>query len=352
MTLAHQLGATVPRFNEAARAARKLGIQVFWAPSDVANAKLGWGQRERALAVSYVEVPEVRPEFEIPFDLKTGPCHCGPGIVCLGNHGHDDMPAAVDVGPKDLIVAGTQEMYSNCRALGLTHLIYAGAATNVCLTHKPSGLMPMHRAGLDSVIARDFSEAWTHYDPDTGHTPETGNAEAVADVERAGVGSVDLEALFRELGVWDESAVVREVRFSPWGKQERPYLFEDAVTVTMRTNLATDEGEIRYTIDGSAPSTESFLYEKPLVLMQTTTLEAARFDAGRRVSPVSEACFVRLPVRPPKPNVHLDALEPMPDPYGRHAPVLNRCLWHPVTNQSYGPSRCAYDVRSTKKAWA
>ena len=53
------------------------------------------------------------------------------------------MAAEVDIAPEDLIVAGTQELYSNCHALGLTHLIYAGGATNICLTGKPAGLMPM-----------------------------------------------------------------------------------------------------------------------------------------------------------------------------------------------------------------
>ena len=335
MTWTHHVASAVPRFNEAARAARKLGIQVIWDPSDVANAKVGWEQRERALAAPCVAVPQVRPGFEIPFTVKASSCHCGPGIACGYNYGHDDMPVAVDIAPEDLIVAGEQEMYSNCRALGLTHLIYAGGATNICLTHKPAGLMPMYRAGLECAIARDFSEAWTHYDPKTGHTPETGNAEAVADVERAGVGSVDLEGWFRELGVWDEQAMVHEVRFSPWGKVDRPYLFDETVTVTIKGNRV-GEGDIHYTVDGSVPSVASPVYEKPLVLTETTSLRAAAFGADGQVSPISEGYFVRLASLPPKPDVYVDALKPMPDPYGRHAPVLNACLWHPVVNKSYG----------------
>jgi len=338
MTWAHQVGSAVPRFNEAARAARQLGMQVFWAPSDVANAKVGWEQRERALAAPSLEVPQVRPEFKIPFGVKTGACHCGPGIACVGNHGHDDMPLGVYIAPEDLIVAGEQEMYSNCRALGLTHLIYAGGATNICLTHKPAGLMAMYRAGLECAIARDFSEAWTHYDPKTGHTPETGNEEAVADVERAGVGSLDLEAWFRRLGVWDEQAMVHEVRFSPWGKEDRPYLFDEAVTVTFKANRL-GEGEIRYTTDGSTPSVASPLYEKPLVLTETTSLRAAAFGADGQVSGISDGYFACLPALPPKPDLYLDAIKSLPDPYGRHAPVLNACLWHPVANKSYNRQR-------------
>ena len=84
MTWNHQTGSAVPRFNEAARAARKLGMQVLWAPSDAANARVGWPQRERALAVPYCKVPE-GPDIGIRFTVRVGPCHCGPGIACCTN---------------------------------------------------------------------------------------------------------------------------------------------------------------------------------------------------------------------------------------------------------------------------
>jgi len=334
MTWSHQTGSAVPRFNEAARAARRLGMQVLWAPSDVANARLGWPQRERALAVPYCEVPK-GSDVGIRFTVRGDPCHCGPGIACCPNWGHDDMPDDVDIAEQDLIVAGTQETYSNCKALGLTHLIYAGGATNICLTGKPAGLGPMARAGLKCLIARDLSEAWTHYDPAAGHTPETGNARAVEDVERAGIASIHLEQWAKKLGLWNDDAVVHELRFAPWGKRDRPYLFEESVTVTLTTPAWLEKGEIHYTTDGSCPSPKSAKYTRPLVLSKSTELRAAAFRDGRRVSRLGEACFVRLPQQPPKPHVHLDSLEMLPDPYGRHGRALNGCLWHPVVNRSY-----------------
>lgn len=334
MTWTHQVISAVPRFNEAARAARKLGIQVLWAPSDAANAKLGWPQRERALAVLYRDVPKVT-DVKIPFNLRTKRCHCGPGITCQLNYGLDDMPDSIDIAEQDLIVCGTQEMYSNCKTLGLTHLIYSGGATNICLTGKPAGLKPMAEAGLKCLIARDLSEAWTHYAPATGHTPETGNADAVKDVERAGIASIHLEQLMKRLGVWDSNAPVHEVRFAPWGKKDRPYLFEESVTVTLTASVL-EKVNIYYTLDGTELTPRSVRYTKPLVLSQTTELRAAAFRDGQRISLLSDGYFVRLPKRPGKPQLYLDKLSMMPDPYARRDnPTLYACLWHPVVNQSY-----------------
>jgi hypothetical protein len=57
MTWSEQAGGTVPRMNQALAGARKLGMQVLWAPTDVASMYAGVPQRERALAFPYVEVP-------------------------------------------------------------------------------------------------------------------------------------------------------------------------------------------------------------------------------------------------------------------------------------------------------
>src|SRR2546427_8176395 len=57
MTAAQRVGALVPHLNEALRAARRLGMQVVWAPTDVANQYVGTPQRERSMAVPYFARP-------------------------------------------------------------------------------------------------------------------------------------------------------------------------------------------------------------------------------------------------------------------------------------------------------
>src|SRR5208283_361772 len=95
------------------------------------------------------------------FTAPQGDCHCGPGIPCLVNYGWDGMNPDLVIAPQDLIASGTQELYSVCRTLDLTHIIYMGGAVNICLTHKPVGLKFMSQAGLDCCVARDLVEGWS-----------------------------------------------------------------------------------------------------------------------------------------------------------------------------------------------
>jgi len=306
---------------------------VIWAPSDTASTEVGRLQRERALAVPYLNVPK-GPNIRIPFTVRGGRCHCGPGLSCAINYGHDGMLGRLDIAPSDLIVCGTQEMYSNCKALGLRQLIYAGGATNMCLTGKPAGLVPMARTGIRCIIARDLSEAWTHYNPTTGYTPDKGNAHAIADVERAGIGSVDLACEMRKTAYWDAERPVDAVRLWPWGKAGRPHLFAKSVTVTLTTPWIKG-ATIHYTTDGAKPSPASSLYDKPLKLTRTTTLRATAFRARKRVSVLSEGYYVLLPPLPPKPDVYIDRLTRLPDAYAKISTEHAACIWTPKPGKSF-----------------
>jgi Chitobiase/beta-hexosaminidase C-terminal domain len=178
----------------------------------------------------------------------------------------------------------------------------------------------MSEAGLECLVARDLAEAWTHYDPARGHTPDVGNAEAVIDLERAGIPTVHLADELRRLGLWDDDAVTEPVRITPAGKPGRPFVFDEPVTVTLSTPWLKD-AEIRYTLDGTVPDARSLRYERPLVLTKTATVRAAAFRQRRRVSLETGGFFVRLPAMPPRPDVYLDQVTPVPDQYA----VVKRC---------------------------
>ena len=118
---------------------RKLGMTVLFAPTDVASQYVGTVPRERALAAPYLPVPNKRT-LACRFTCRVGPCMCGPGIRCLVNYGWDGMHPGLTVRDSDTIVSGLPEMYSLCRKAGLTHLIYTGLHTNMCLFGKPPAL--------------------------------------------------------------------------------------------------------------------------------------------------------------------------------------------------------------------
>ena len=333
MTWTEQAGGLTARINLALQAARKLGMQVLWAPTDVASMYSGWPQRQRAMSVSYIDVPSTR-SYSCHFTVPTGQCLCGPGIACKVNYGWDGMDPKMDIAPADLIVCGTKELYSLCRARGITRLIYFGGATNICVSGKPEGLTYMYGAGLETIFARDMAFAWTSYDPDKSYTPSIGNEQAADDLERAGIPTVRFAEELQKMSLWNENRITEPVRITPAGTLNRPYFFEQKVTATLEVPYLQN-ATIRFTLDGSDPSVKSARYEHPLTLTQTTTLRTAAFREGKKISMDSRAFFVLLPPAPPKPEIFASDIEPVTDLYAAIGPVYAACLWKPVADRGY-----------------
>ena len=337
ITWNHLYGSRVPRWNRALECARKTGMQVLWAPTDVASRYVGTPQRERAMGVPYLPVPDL-PNVACKFAAAWTPCHCGPGIACRVDYGFTAINPELRVEPDDLIVAGTEELYSICKRRGLETLIYMGGATNICLTGKPEGAVRMSNAGIQIMFARDLTEAWSGYDPARDLTAEKGNEIKAAEAERCGIPSIDYVDELKRASIWDEAWVVDVVRMSPWGKKNRPYFFEASTTVTLASPYVRD-ARIVYTVDGSKPTNSSRVYEKPFLLKDTTEVRAAAFRGNQLVTIPTEGLFIRLPAAPPLPDVYLNELKPVPEPYtlipGFLGEALTECFWHPHFGRSY-----------------
>lgn len=308
MTATQRVGALVPRMNAAVEGARRLGMPVFWAPTDVADYHAAMPQRQRANAVPRVAVPKFKP---LPncfrFKVVEGVCLCGPGIPCNGRFDWEGMNPGLVVAPADYITKGLDELYSLVRQKALTHLIYIGVHTNICLYSRPEGLRNFAPLGFRCMLARDLHDAQTKYDPHTGFTPDQGSAGIAADMERAGIPTINLGEQLREAGLWDEKQIADTVRITPWGTKARPYLFAEPFAVTL-TAPWLDSAEIRYTLDGGEPHAGSEQYRTPLRITRETSLRAAAFCNGRRMSLVADGYYARLGPMPPKPQVHLDDL--------------------------------------------
>ncbi len=327
MTLAQRVAALVPRMNEALHAARRLGMQVMWAPSGAASQYAGWPQRERAIGLPPYPVPNLR-EVSCVFGARKAPC-CGPGITCLTDQGCDGMEPALTIAADDWIVEGPQELYSIYKERGLRHLLYMGVATNESLFGNPEAIKAMASAGLDCLVARDLTEAETRYDPETRYTPDLGTAESVADLERAGFPTIDLAEEMRKCGQWKDAGPLERVHVSPWGTTDRPHLFTGAVTVMLKA-VRLGQVEIRYTLDGSVPGAQSPLYREPLQVDRTTLIQAAAFVGGRKVSLLSEGYFAQLGPLPPKPDIYLDQIQRLSQP-----PWVREPIWQPKINLAF-----------------
>jgi nicotinamidase-related amidase len=332
MTASERVSAMVPRMNEMLNAARQLGMQVIWNPSDVVTQFSGYPSYERAVAVNKLPPPAIREPLVVKFTAPGGGCMCGPGLSCGGNLGWDSMNPNLQIDERDLISASTDEIYPFLKAKGITHLIYMGVHTNMCVFGKPGAISDMWRAGFNCILARDLNDALTIYQPDKGYTPEKGTTEINENLQQAGIPTINIGEEFGKAGLINSGSPVDYVRFTPWGKPGRPYLMEAPAVVTL-TAPWMDGSEIRYTTDGSEPTMLSALYTKPIQVAETMTVRAAAFRQGRQISLPSYAYYVKMnPVLPPLPDVYLDELAYIPNGYTRN---VGESLWHPVTNKSY-----------------
>lgn len=306
-TATMRVDAMVPRINHALAAARELGMTVMLCPSDVVDNYVGTPQREAVLAMSLVEVPTVEL-VTCPPVPDAGGCACG-RERCAVNYGWDGMHPGLRIGDADLMPDTQAEVYAICRKFNLTHLIYVGFHTQVCLLGKPMGLKAMKTAGLRCVLARDMTDAHPGYDPARNFTPDLNTAQVVEHFEKHLAPTISFQEELARVGRWDPGWVVDPVRITPWGTPMRPHLFEEPIVVTLSAPLQPG-AEIRYTVDGSIPGRDSPRYETPLTLRDTTRLRAVAFREGRAVCLESEGSFVRMEAMPPAPEVLLGDLVP------------------------------------------
>lgn len=307
-TATMRVDAIVPRIDRALEAARGLGMTVMLCPSDVVDNYVGYPQREAVFALPKVAVPNV-VTVTCPPVPDAGGCACG-RERCAGNYGWDGMHPALRIGEKDWMPDSQAEVYALCKEKGLTHLIYVGFHTQVCLLGKPMGLRAMKSAGLHCVLARDMTDAHPGYDPGRGFTPDLNTEQVVEHFEKHLAPTIHLQQELGKLGLWDSSWVLDPVRITPWGTQMRPHLFEQPVTITLSAPLQPG-AEIRYTTDGSNPTPTSFLYSKPFVISNSVQIRASAFSGGRPVCRESEGSFARLLPLPPAPDVFIGDLKPV-----------------------------------------
>lgn len=303
-TATMRVDAFVPRIDRALDAARELGMTVMLCPSDVVDNYVGYPQREAVLALPKVEVPSL-------IDVTCPPVPDARGCErCAGNYGWDGMHPGLRIGPDDLMPDTQAEVYAICRKKRLTHLIYVGFHTQVCLLGKPMGLKAMKSAGLKCVLARDMTDAHPGYDPTRGFTPDLNTAQVIEHFEKHLAPTIHFQEELTKLGRWDPRWVMDPVRIAPWGTSQRPHLFEQPIIVTLSVPFQPG-AEIRYTLDGSAPTEDSPKYNEPLTVADTTHLRASAFRNGRAVCRESEGAFFRMAPMPPLPDVHLGDLAPI-----------------------------------------
>ena len=307
-TATMRVDALIPRMNKALEAARWLGMTVMLCPSDVVDNYAGWPQREFVIAMPKHPLPPL-VKIDCPTPPNGGGCACG-NERCVINYGWDGMHPDLRIAETDLMPNTLEDVWTICKDRRITHLIYMGVHTQVCLLGKPMGLRNLKSAGMRCILARDITDAHPGYNPTTGFTPDGHTAEVVAHFERYLAPTINMAEELAKIGKWNPAWVVDPVRIAPWGTKRRPHLFEKEITVTLSAPWQP-KAEIRYTTDGTEPGQHSMKYEKPLKVSDTTLLRTAAFERGKRVCLESEGAFHKLIAMPPQPDVHLSDLPPL-----------------------------------------
>jgi hypothetical protein len=325
-----RVGALVPRMNRCLEELRKMGAQVFLCPTDVADNYVGTRMIESVLAVEPMPIPKAR-KIECPAAADGGGCTCGPGNRCLVNYGWDGMHPDLIVGESDLMPNDPEMLYAILKKRGITHLIFMGVHTQVCLLGKSIGMRNMLEAGFQCYLCRDLTDAHGMYDPVKGITPDAFTRGVVAHFEKYLAPSINMVDTLRAAKLWDENAIVDPVRVAPWGTVKRPHHFEKSVVVTLSAPWEP-EAKIHYTLDGSEPTVSSPTYTAPLTFEKTTRVRTCAFANGKPVALATDAFFARQNPEPPQPNIILSSLKPRRAVGPGHSPSFSDHRFSPISN--------------------
>ena len=184
----------VPRMNLTLAAARKLGMQVVWAPSDVLAFYQDAPQRKAMAAVPKHPEPKGGPFNPAAPPEGLDCCECGPDRPCQSGGVWTRQNPGLEIMDHDLIgdCNNAEELFNLCEERGIDTLIYLGVASNMCVCHRSFGMINARRHGLKVLFVRDLVEAITAngVNPSTkqsdwNFTPAKGSARTEHYLEQA-----------------------------------------------------------------------------------------------------------------------------------------------------------------------
>ena len=155
----------------------------------------------------------------------------------------------------DFIALTQQEAYNILKSEGITHILYTGFATNMCMWGKPTGMKYMRQFGFRCLFARDMTEAITGY-LEESFNPTRGTLEVIEVIERHLAPSIDMKQTLCKAGVWQGDPVLDHVHIAPWGRMFGGPAYPIPIQVEL-TCRHVPGAELRYTLDGSDPTPTS-----------------------------------------------------------------------------------------------
>ncbi len=208
-TYTERVAGLVPRMNATLDAARKLGLQVVWAPSDVVDFYRDEPQRKAMVAVPNHPEPAL-VAFSPPQVPQGDYCECGPDQPCKSRKVWSRQHAGLVIAANDLIADCNQgrELLNLCQERGINTLIYLGVASNMCVCYRSMGMIAMRAHGLRTIFVRDLVESImaNGFDParkvpDPNFTPAKGSALVQRFLEQHVAPSIESHQLLGDAGM-------------------------------------------------------------------------------------------------------------------------------------------------------
>jgi nicotinamidase-related amidase len=171
---ARRVSEMAPKLDAAVSAARKKGVLVVHAPSDVIKFYADTPQRKRAQEAPAAKAPvdfkwrRIMPEREgaLPIDDSDW-CDCKPKCdieaAKKGGWPWKRQIETIRIHPEDAISDQGQEIYNLFEQRGIKNVILCGVHTNMCVLGRPFGIRQMVLLGKNVALVRDLTDAL--YDP-------------------------------------------------------------------------------------------------------------------------------------------------------------------------------------------
>jgi hypothetical protein len=164
-----------PKLNAFVSAARKQGVLIIHAPSDVVKFYDGTPQRQRVkdAPLAKASVPfkwnRLDPTREGPLPIDDSDwCDCATKCPIKQFETSRKWPwtrqiATIEIAAEDGVSADGQEIYNLFEQRGIKNVIMTGVHTNMCVLGRSFGIRQMVMIGKNVVLARDLTDGL--YDP-------------------------------------------------------------------------------------------------------------------------------------------------------------------------------------------
>ena len=171
---AKRVADMAPKLNAFITAARKQGVLIIHAPSDVIKFYDGTPQRQRVkdAPLAKASIPfkwnRLDPTREGPLPIDDSDwCDCTPKcpineIVKKGWPWKRQIET-IEIAAEDGVSADGQEIYNLFQQRGIQNVIMTGVHTNMCVLGRSFGIRQMVMIGKNVVLARDLTDGL--YDP-------------------------------------------------------------------------------------------------------------------------------------------------------------------------------------------